>query len=73
MDIAEIIRAAGGPSRVGREIGRSHATVIGWERVPPHHVRKVAQLAGLTPFDLRPDLYDAPAPAGAAQVASRTA
>ena len=60
MDVAEIIKAAGGPARVAKAIGRTHATVLGWRRVPAEHVRNVARLARLDPNDLRPDLYDPP-------------
>ena len=65
MDVTDIIKAAGGPSRIAREISRSHATVIGWQRgnrVPAEHARDVAKMAGLDPSQVRPDLYDAPAP-----------
>ena len=58
MDTQSIIRRAGGPTKVARAIGlRSHATVIGWKRVPDVHVRIVARMAGLTPHDLRPDVF----------------
>ena len=58
MDIKGIIRQAGGPSRVAKATGlRSHATVIGWRRVPAEHARTVARMAGLTPRDLRPDVF----------------
>ena len=60
MQVREIIKAAGGASRVGREIGRHHATVLGWERVPAEHARQVAELAGVHPHDVRPDVYDPP-------------
>lgn len=57
MEVGEIIKAAGGPSRVARELGRSHATVLGWKKVPAEHARRIAQIAGLEPADVRPDLY----------------
>jgi hypothetical protein len=60
MHIKEIIRLAGGPSKVARALARSHTTVIGWERVPAEHARRVAVLAGLHPSKVRADLYDEP-------------
>ena len=60
MDVKEVIRAAGGPSRLGQAIGRRHVTVLRWRQVPAEHARAVARLAGLHPSQVRPDLYDPP-------------
>jgi len=57
METSEIIRRAGGPVHVAVQLGRSHSTVIGWRRVPAEHAPTVARLAGLTPHDVRPDVY----------------
>ncbi len=56
-----IIRKAGGPSRVARELGRHHTSVLGWTKVPAEHARAVAKLAAVHPCVVRPDLYDPPA------------
>jgi DNA-binding transcriptional regulator YdaS (Cro superfamily) len=56
----EIIRRAGGVSKLAAAVGRHHATVIGWKAVPPAHVRVVSQVTGLSPHQLRPDLWDSP-------------
>lgn len=60
MNVAEIIRAAGGPARIAKALRRHHASVLGWRRVPAEHARTVARLAGLDPSEVRPDLYDPP-------------
>ncbi|PYD79961.1 hypothetical protein ACM0P6_02970 [Komagataeibacter sucrofermentans] len=57
MNTREIIRRAGGPLKVGKAVNRHHATVIGWKQVPAVHARTVAEMAGLTPHDLRPDVF----------------
>lgn len=60
MDIAEIIKRAGGVAKLARAIGRHHATVLRWKRVPAEHARTVAQLAGVPRHELRPDIFDPP-------------
>jgi hypothetical protein len=61
MQVSDIIRAAGGASKVAKAIDRHHATVLRWQRVPAEHVRQVARLTKLQPHVIRPDIYDAPA------------
>jgi DNA-binding transcriptional regulator YdaS (Cro superfamily) len=43
--------------KLARHLGLSPSTVSQWQNVPPEHVRKIADFTGLTPSDLRPDLY----------------
>lgn len=61
MEISDLIRKAGGPSRVARELKRHHTSVLGWTKVPAEHARAVAKLAAVHPCEVRPDLYDPPA------------
>ncbi|MBL7237682.1 MAG: helix-turn-helix domain-containing protein [Komagataeibacter hansenii] len=66
MDTREIIRLAGGPSKVARASGRHHATVIGWARIPAEHVLTIARMSGISPHEIRPDVFGSdPAPADA--------
>jgi DNA-binding transcriptional regulator YdaS (Cro superfamily) len=63
--IAEAIEKAGGVSALARAVGVDHSTVIGWRRagrVPAERVRRIAEVTGMSPHSLRPDLYDPPAP-----------
>jgi hypothetical protein len=60
MEMAEIIRRGGGIVKLGAAVGRHHATVWGWTRVPPQHVKAVSVATGIPPHQLRPDLWDAP-------------
>ncbi|WP_084490497.1 YdaS family helix-turn-helix protein [Asaia astilbis] len=57
MDIRDILKLAGGPSRVAKAIGRKHNTVSSWRSVPAHHVFAVSELCGLTPEQIRPDIF----------------
>lgn len=66
MDTSEIIRRAGGASKVAKTIGRHHSSVLGWTRVPAEHVRAVAALSGIPAYEIRPDIFDAPPPASEA-------
>nr|WP_077802864.1 YdaS family helix-turn-helix protein [Gluconobacter albidus] len=60
MDIDDIIRAAGGPQKVGGEIGRSHSAVCRWKKVPAVHVCKLSQMSGIAPHVIRPDVFPSP-------------
>lgn len=57
MDTREIIRLAGGPSKVARASRRHHATVIGWARIPAEHVLTIARMSGISPHEIRPDVF----------------
>jgi DNA-binding transcriptional regulator YdaS (Cro superfamily) len=61
MDMKEIIKAGNGPSKLASGLGLSHATVLCWKQVPPHHVPAVSALTGIPRHELRPDLWEAPA------------
>jgi DNA-binding transcriptional regulator YdaS (Cro superfamily) len=61
MEMSEIIRRAGGLVKLAKAAGRHHATILGWTRVPPKHVKAVAKATGIPPHELRPDLWDPPA------------
>lgn len=56
----------GATKRVADGLGISTAAVSQWERVPRDRVAQVAAILGVSPADLRPDLYAARQPAEAA-------
>lgn len=58
MDIREIIRAGGGPTKLGQAVGLKHSSVIAWKRVPADHLAAVSQATGIPPHVLRPDLAE---------------
>ncbi len=70
MDMHEIIKRAGGPTKLAKVVSRHHATVLGWTRVPAEHVRAVSRATDLPPHELRPDLWD-PLPAASGDDACR--
>jgi DNA-binding transcriptional regulator YdaS (Cro superfamily) len=62
--IAQAIERAGGVSALARAVGVDHSTVIGWRRagrVPVERVKAVCAATGISPHELRPDIFDAPA------------
>jgi lambda repressor-like predicted transcriptional regulator len=42
---------------VARALGVSHQNVSAWNRVPPHHVMKMAALLDMPPEKIRPDIF----------------
>jgi DNA-binding transcriptional regulator YdaS (Cro superfamily) len=68
MEIAEVIKRAGGLTVLAKIVSRHHATVLRWTRVPAEHARAIEQATGIPRHELRPDLWDPPA--GADQAAA---
>lgn len=56
-----IIRQAasnvGGVLALSRKLGLSHAAVSQWPKIPKRRVQAVADITGMSPAELRPDLY----------------
>jgi DNA-binding transcriptional regulator YdaS (Cro superfamily) len=63
MDVKEIIRLAGGASKLARILGLHHTSVLGWKIVPPKHVPALAALLEVGRHEIRPDLWEAPSDA----------
>lgn len=61
----ELVKMAGGPVIVARELGLTHGAVSQWRRVPAQHVVKMAMLAGIPAHQIRPDVFPAPQPEAA--------
>jgi DNA-binding transcriptional regulator YdaS (Cro superfamily) len=55
--IQDVLKAAGGPAALARELRISTAAVSQWRRVPVDRVLKVEELTGLSRHQLRPDVY----------------
>lgn len=66
--LATIFERGGGVAALARKLGRSHSTLLGWERVPPAHVPEVSRITGVPRHELRPDLYEPPALSSEASV-----
>lgn len=56
-DVKDIIRRAGGPAKLGRALGKDHSTIAKWTQVPAQHARAVAEAAGMSPEQVRPDVF----------------
>lgn len=57
LSVRDIVNAAGGPTQVGRTIGRLHSTVIRWKAVPPKYARVISQMSGLTLHEICPEVF----------------
>ena len=57
MDIQDIVKKAGGTKHVSTALGLTYQAVHKWESVPSKHVWRVAQMAGMSPEDVRPELF----------------
>lgn len=42
---------------VAKQVGVSHQSVGQWNRVPAHYVLDISPLVGLTPEQIRPDVF----------------
>jgi DNA-binding transcriptional regulator YdaS (Cro superfamily) len=62
MDIKSIIRAAGGPTKLAKALGRRHTTILGWKRVPAEHAAAVSCITSIPRHEIRPDLWEKPEP-----------
>ena len=60
MNMRDIIRAAGGASKLANAVGRHRASVLGWTRVPAEHAAAVSAATGIPRHVLRPDLWEPP-------------
>lgn len=52
------MHAAGGAEKLAKAVGRHHATVSGWSRIPAEHLRVVARVTGIPMGHLRPDIFE---------------
>lgn len=61
--LAQFLERRGNLTALSRALGVSHSTVLRWVegRVPAERVRAVAAQTGIPPYELRPDLFEAPA------------
>lgn len=58
MEPKELFKRAGGCSVVATKLGlRSHSTVLGWKKIPPHHCPAIEREFSIPREELRPDLF----------------
>jgi DNA-binding transcriptional regulator YdaS (Cro superfamily) len=58
--LRRVIEIAGGTAALAQLLGIQAPSIYSWRRVPPNRVKAVAAATGLTPHQLRPDLWDPP-------------
>ena len=58
MTPCELIRIAGGVTKVARALSLSHSTVLGWQQIPLAHVPAISRTFGVSRHDLRPDYWE---------------
>lgn len=62
LNTKEIVRAAGGPKKLGALLGIDHSTISGWKRIPAHHATRIAEISGVPAHVMRPDVFPAAPP-----------
>jgi len=55
--LISIFETFGGLSKLAKHLKVTRQSVSQWEKVPLKHVREIARYTGLTPAELRPDIY----------------
>lgn len=58
--MARIRAQRGLMAEITRHIGVSTGAVPQWKRVPAEHVETVAEITGIPPHELRPDVFRVP-------------
>lgn len=56
-ETALAIKRAGGRRALAEQLGLVKSAIRHWERVPVQHVRRVSEITGLEPHDIRPDVF----------------
>jgi pyruvate kinase len=64
--LERLMQIRGATKRLADGLGISTAAVSQWDRVPRDRVVRAAAILGVSPADLRPDLYQVSEPAEAA-------
>lgn len=57
--VALAAEKSGGVVSLSRELGIKHTALYSWKRVPAERVRDISRITGLSPNDIRPDIFGA--------------
>jgi antitoxin CcdA len=55
--LTQALKVIGGVSKLAAVLGLDRSTVSGWTQLPPRHVGAVSAATGMSPHQLRPDLF----------------
>lgn len=55
--VAEAVKGAGGVAALARKLGISQPAISQWDRVPVERVKAVSEITGMSPHQLRPDIF----------------
>lgn len=55
--VAQAVKAAGGPTKLGDALGIKMTSLYSWRRIPAERVLAVERVTGIPRTELRPDLY----------------
>jgi Putative antitoxin of bacterial toxin-antitoxin system, YdaS/YdaT len=59
---AELSERKHSTAELAKQLGITRQAVYGWHAIPAEWVKRIAELTGIPPYRLRPDLYDEPPP-----------
>lgn len=51
------MNAAGGPTAVASCLGIKMPSIYSWSRIPAEHVLTIARMSGISPHEIRPDVF----------------
>jgi len=60
--LRQALETTGGPTALAKHLGIGASAITQWQRIPARHLLRIADLTGLPPHVLRPDLAPAPSP-----------
>ncbi|WP_390670877.1 YdaS family helix-turn-helix protein [Gluconacetobacter entanii] len=55
--VRKAVNAAGGPTIVAKRLGIKVPSIYSWSRIPAEHVLTIARLSGMSPHEIRPDVF----------------
>jgi len=57
--LKKALKAAGGVTALAGQLGIVPSAIPQWRRAPAHHCLAIAKLTGISPHELRPDIFGA--------------
>lgn len=54
----KVLEASGGCVALAKELGINSQAISQWERVPASRVGRISAITGMTPHEIRPDLFE---------------